>query len=58
MVIVGFLALIILGLLAFSLIGWGLKILGWFVDFLSKGCATSWGCLIWIVAIAIGLMVI
>jgi len=42
MVIVGFLALIILGLLAFSLMGWGLKILGWIVDFLSKGCATSW----------------
>jgi hypothetical protein len=58
MEIVGIIALVIVILLAFSLLGWGLKILGWIFDFLSEGCSTSWGCLIWIIAIVIGLMAV
>jgi hypothetical protein len=58
MEIVGIIALVIVILLAFSLLGWGLKILGWIFDFLSEGCSTSWRCLIWILAIVIGLMAV
>lgn len=56
--IVGIISFIILTLLGFSLFGWVLKIMNWILDFLSEGCATSWGCIIWIIAIAIGLMLI
>ena len=58
MEILGFIAIIIIGLLAFSLFGWGLKIVGWVFDFLGEGCSTSWGCLIWIIAIIIVLAII
>ena len=56
MEIVGIIALIIIGLLAFSILGWGLNILGWIFDFLGEGCSTSWGCLMWIIAIVIVVM--
>ena len=56
MEIVGLIAVVILFLLFFSLAGWGLKILGWIIDFLGEGCSTSWGCLIWIIAILVALM--
>ena len=56
MEIPGIIALIIIALLAFSLVGWGLKILGWIFDFLGEGCSTSWGCLMWIIAIVIVVM--
>ena len=58
MEIIGLIALVILALLAFSLLGWGLKIVGWIFDFLGEGCSTSWGCLIWIIAIIIGIALI
>ena len=58
MEILGIIAIIIIGLLAFSLLGWGLKIVGWIFDFLGEGCSTSWGCLIWIIAIIIALAII
>lgn len=58
MEIVGIIAIILLGLLIFSLLGWGLKVLGWIFDFLSEGCSTSWGCLIWIIAIVVCLMAV
>ena len=41
MEIVGIIALIIVILLAFSLLGWGLKILGWIFYFLSEGSYNS-----------------
>ena len=41
MEIVGIIALVIVILLAFSLLGWGLKILGWIFDFLSEGSYNS-----------------
>ena len=56
--ILGIIAIIIIGLLAFSLLGWGLKIVGWIFEFLGEGCSTSWGCLIWIIAIIITLAII
>ena len=56
--ILGIIAIIIIGLLAFSLLGWGLKIVGWIFDFLGEGCSTSWGCLIWVIAIIIALAII
>jgi hypothetical protein len=58
MEIVGIIAIIILGLLAFSILGWGLKIFEVIFDFLGQGCSTSWGCLIWIIAIVIGLLAV
>ncbi len=58
MEIIGIIALVILGLLAFSLFGWVLKILGWVFDFLGEGCSTSWGCLIWVIAIVVCLMAV
>ena len=58
MEILGIIAIIIIGLLAFSLLGWGLKFVGWIFDFLGEGCSTSWGCLIWIIAIIIALAII
>ena len=58
MEILGIIAIIIIGLLAFSLLGWGLKIVGWIFDFLGEGCSTSWGCLIWVIDIVIGLMAV
>lgn len=58
MEILGIIAIIIIGLLAFSLLGWGLKIVGWIFEFLGEGCSTSWGCLIWIIAIIITLAII
>lgn len=58
MEILGIIAIIIIGLLAFSLLGWGLKIVGWIFDFLGEGCSTSWGCLIWVIAIIITLAII
>ena len=51
--IIGIIAIIILGLLVVSLLGWGLKIAGCIFDFLGEGCSTSWGCLMWIIAILI-----
>ena len=58
MEIIGIIAIVIIGLLVFSILGWGLNILGWIFDFLGEGCSTSWGCLIWIAAIIIGLMAV
>ncbi len=58
MEILGIIAIIIIGLLAFSLLGWGLKFVGWIFDVLGEGCSTSWGCLIWFIAIVIGLMAV
>jgi len=58
MEIVGIIAIAIIGLLIFSLLGWALKIGGWILDFLGEGCSTSWGCLIWVIAIIIGLMAV
>ncbi len=58
MEIVGIIALIILCLLAFSLFGWVLKILGWVLDFLGEGCSTSWGCLIWVIALVVCLVAV
>ena len=58
MEILGIIAIIIIGLLAFSLLGWGLKIVGWIFEFLGEGCSTSWGCLIWVIAIIIALAII
>ena len=58
MEIIGIIAIVIVGLLAFSLLGWGLKLFELIFDILGEGCSTSWGCLIWIIAIIIGLMVV
>ena len=58
MEIIGIIALVILGLLAFSLFGWVLKFFGWVFDFLGEGCSTSWGCLIWVIAIVVCLMAV
>jgi len=58
MEIFGIIALVIIGLLALSLVGWGMKILGWIIDLLGEGCSTSWGCLIWIIAIVIAVTVL
>ena len=58
MFIIGIISTFILILLSFSILGWGLKILGWIIDFLSEGCGTSFGCILWIIALAIGMMVI
>ena len=57
MEILGIIAIVIIVLLVFSLMGWGLKILELVFGFFSEGCSTSWGCLIWIFAI-IGLMAV
>ncbi|MCR5131471.1 MAG: hypothetical protein K6C10_08450 [Prevotella sp.] len=56
--IIGIIVLAIIGLLVLSLVGWGMKILGWIIDLLGEGCSTSWGCLIWIIAIVIAVMVL
>ena len=58
MEILGIIAIIIIALLVFSLLGWGLKIVELIFDFFSEGCSTSWGCIIWIIAIIIGLMAV
>ena len=58
MEILGIIAIVIVGLLAFCLLGWGLKIVGLIVDLLGEGCSTSWGCLIWIFAIIIVLVAV
>jgi hypothetical protein len=46
--------IILCGILLFVLLGiagWGLKVLGWIIEFLEKGFSTSFGCLLWIFAI-------
>ena len=47
---VGIIAIIIIGLLVFSLLGWGVKLGGYAFDFLGEGCSTSFGCLFWVIA--------
>ncbi len=42
----------------FSLLGWGAKLLDAFFSFLAEGCSSFLGCLIWIIAIMIALLVI
>ena len=56
--IIGIIILCIILFVLFGLLGWGLKIGGWVFDFLGEGCSTSFGCLIWIMAIIIALMAV
>ena len=58
MEIVGVILVIVLIVLAFSALGWVMKVFGWIFDFIGEGCSTSWGCLIWIFAIIIGLLAV
>ena len=58
MEIIGIIAIVIIGLLAFSFLGWGLKLFELIFDILGEGCSTSWGCLIWIIAIFVALMAV
>ena len=48
MEVVGIIVIVIIALLLFSFLGWGLKIFGWVFEFLGKGCSTSFGCLFWV----------
>ena len=56
--IIGIIILCIILFVLFGLLGWGLKIFGWIIEFLGEGCSTSFGCLIWIMAIIIALMAV
>lgn len=58
MEIVGVIFVIVLIVLAFSALGWVMKVFGWIFDFIGEGCSTLLGCLIWIFAIIIGLMAV
>ena len=48
MEVVGIIVIVIIALLLFSFLGWGLKIFGRVFEFLGKGCSTSFGCLFWV----------
>ncbi len=48
MEVVGIIVIVIIALLLFSFLGWGLKIFGSVFEFLGKGCSTSFGCLFWV----------
>ena len=54
----GIIVLLVFIFLAFSFSGWLLKILGWIFNLLGEGFSTSWGCLIWIIAIVIVAMIL
>lgn len=56
--VIGIIILLIVCFVAFGLLGWVLKILGWVADFLGEGCSTSWGCLIWVIAIVVCLVAV
>lgn len=58
MEIIGLIAIIIILVLVFSALGWGLKISEWILKFIGEGCSTSWGCFIWILAIIIFIMIL
>ena len=51
MEVIGIILLLIIALVVFGLLGWGLKVIGWVFDFLWEGCTTSFGCLFWVVII-------
>lgn len=56
--VIGIRILLIVCFVAFGLLGWGLKALGWVFEFLQEGCSTSFGCLFWVfvaILILIGL---
>ena len=46
--VIGIRILLIVCFVAFGLLGWGLKALGWVFEFLQEGCSTSFGCLFWV----------
>ena len=46
--VIGIIILLIVCFVAFGLLGWGLKALGWVFEFLQEGCSTSFGCLFWV----------
>lgn len=48
MEVVAIIVIVIIALLLFSILGWGLKIFGRVFEFLGKGCSTSFGCLFWV----------
>lgn len=53
--LIGLIVLIVIAFVVFGLLGWVLKLGGFAFDFLGEGCSTSWGCLIWIIAILVAL---
>ena len=54
----GIIVIIIIGLLLFSVMGWGLKFVELIFNILGEGCSTSWGCIIWIIVIIIVVMIL
>ena len=46
--VIGIIILLIVCFVAFGLLGWVLKALGWVFEFLQEGCSTSFGCLFWV----------
>lgn len=56
MEIIGIIILIIIGFVVFGLLGWVLKGFGVAFDFLWEGCTTSFGCLFWVIVIAVLLL--
>lgn len=46
--VIGIRILLIVCFVAFGLLGWVLKALGWVFEFLQEGCSTSFGCLFWV----------
>ena len=53
---IGIIAIVIIGLLVLSLLGWGIKLGGYAFDFLGEGCSSSFGCLFWVIAILVLLL--
>ena len=49
MEVVGIIILLIIAFVVFGLLGWVLKLGGYIFDFLSAGCSSSLGCLVWVV---------
>lgn len=56
--ITGIIALIIVFILVFSLLGWVGKLLEVILEFIGEGCSSSFGCLLWIFAIIIGILAV
>lgn len=56
--LIGLIVLIVVAFVVFGLLGWVLKLGGFAFEFLGEGCSTSWGCLIWIIAILVVLGVV
>lgn len=56
--IIGLIALVIVLILVFSLLGWVGKLLEVILDFIGEGCSSSLGCLLWIFAIIIGILAV